>query len=105
MVSASGIMCRFAKNFRTSFVHPHRTPVEDLSIQRSHGGSGFSRLRHLDESDTTRLTRVSVHDDGDGFDRSMGSKSIPQLLLCHRDIKVPDKDVDNDLIPATDVPE
>ena len=56
---------------RASFVHSHRTPVKDLSVQRRDSGLGFRRLRHLDKSNTAGLARVPVHDDRDGFDGSM----------------------------------
>jgi hypothetical protein len=104
MISASRVTCWFAIEFRTSFVHRHRTPIEYLSIQCSDGSPRFSRLRHLDKSDTTGLARVSVHDDRDGFDGSMRCKNFSQLLLCYRDIKVPDKNVGHGFITAIDLP-
>jgi len=90
---------------RTSFVHPHRTAVERLSIQRSNSGPGFSRQRHLDKSDTAGLARVPVHDDHHAFDGSMGCKNFSQLLLRDRDIKVPDENVGHEFTPAIDLPE
>jgi hypothetical protein len=104
-IVALRIMCWFAMKLRPRFVHPHRTPIEQHSIQRSHSGLGFSRLRHLDKSDTAGLARVPVHDDRDSLDGSMCCKNFSQLLLCYRDIKVPDKNVGHEFIPATDLPE
>jgi hypothetical protein len=88
---------------RTSFIHRHRTPVDDLSIQCSHSGSGFGRLRHLDKGDTAGLARISVRNDRDSFDGSMYCKNFPQLLLSYRDAKVPDKNVGHKFIPAADI--
>jgi hypothetical protein len=105
MISASRITCWFAMKLRTSFVHPHRALIEQHSIERRNSGLGFSRLRHLDKSDTAGVTRVPVHDDRDGFDGSMCCKNFSQLLLCHREIEVPDKNVGHEFIPATDLPE
>ena len=95
----------FAMKLRTSFVHPHRTPVEQHSIQRSDSGLSFRRLRHLDKSDTAGLASIPVDDDRDGFDGSLCCKNFSQLLLCYRDIKVPDKKVGHGFIPITDIPD
>lgn len=105
MIAIIRIIGWFAMKLGTSFVHPHRTPVEQHSIQRRNRGLGFSRLRHLDKSDTARLARVPVHNDRDGLDGTMCGKNFPQLVLCYRDIKVPDKNVGHEFIPATDLPE
>lgn len=104
MISALRII-DFALQLRASFVHPHRPPVEQRSIQGSDGGLGFRRLRHLDKCDTAGLARIPVYDDGDSFDGAMAYKNLSQLLLGYRDIKVPDKNVDQEFIPATDLPE
>src|SRR5689334_5325890 len=93
MISAVRIVSWFAMELGTSLVHPHCTPIEYLTIQRNYGGVGFGCLRHFDKSDTARLARVPVHDDSDGFDGAMCCKSFAQLLLCYRDVKVPEKDV------------
>jgi len=90
---------------RTGFVHPHSTPVENLSIQRSDGSRGFSGLCHLNKSDTAGLARVPVHDERDGFDGSMDCKSFPQLLLGDRDIQVADKNVSHEFVAVADLPE
>jgi len=100
VISALRIMCWFAIKLRASFVHSHRTPVEHLSIQRSNRALGFSRLRHLDKSDTARLARVPVHDDRDGFDGSLCGKNLSQLRLGYRDIKVPDENIGHGFIPC-----
>jgi hypothetical protein len=105
MMSALRIIDWFAMKLRTSFVHPHRTPVEYRSIQRSNRGPGFRSLRHLDKSDTAGLARVPVDDDHDRLDGPMRCKNFSQPLLCYRDIKVPDKNVGHKFIPATDLPE
>jgi len=105
MISALSIICWFAMKLRTSFVDPHRTPIEQRSIQRSHCGRGFRRLRHLDKSDTPGRARVPVHDDRHGFDGSMCCKNFSQTLLCYRDVEVPDKNVGHEFIPATDLRE
>ncbi len=87
----------------TSFVHPDRTPVEQHSIQGSGCGFGSRGLRHLDKGDAAGLARVPVHHKGNGLHGSMGCKNFSQLLLCYRDIQVPDKNVGHEFIPATDV--
>jgi len=98
MISAPRIACEVAMKLRTSFVHSHRTPIEHLSNQRSNSGLGLRRLRHLDKSDTAWLTSIPVLDDRDGFDGSVFCKNFSQLLLCHRDIKVSDKNVGHEFI-------
>jgi hypothetical protein len=105
MISTLRITCWFAMRLRTSLVRPHRTPVEQHSIQRSNSGLGVSRSRHLNKSHTAGLARVPVHDKRDAFDGSMCGKNFSQPLLCHRDVKVADKNVGHELIPAIDVPE
>ena len=98
MISAPRIACEVAMKLRTSFVHSHRTPIEHLSIQRSNSALGLRRLRHLDKSDTAWLASIPVLDDRDGFDGSVFCKNFSQLLLCHRDIKVSDKNVGHEII-------
>jgi len=83
---------------RTSFVHSHRTPIDYLSIQRSNSTLGLRRLRHLDKGDTAWLASIPVLDDCDGFDGSVCCKNVSQLLLCHRHVKVSDKNVGHEFI-------
>lgn len=83
---------------RASFVYVHRTAVKHRSVQGRNGAQGFARLRHLHERDAPRFARISVLDDGDGFDGTMGCKQFPQLLLRHRNIQVSDKDVSHEFI-------
>ena len=96
MISALAIIGSFALKLGTGLVHFHLTPIEHRSIQRSDCGLGFRRPRHFDKSHAAGLARVPVHDDRDGFDGS----HLSQLLLGCRDIKVPDKNVDHNCIPA-----
>ena len=42
---------------RTGFVDSHRTPIEDLSMQRINTRLGFRCMCHLDKSDTVGLAR------------------------------------------------
>jgi len=83
---------------RASFVHAHRTTVKHRSMQCRNSALGFRRLRHLHEGDAAGFARIPVLDDGDGFDGSLGCKNFPQLLLRHRDIQVPDKNVSHEFI-------
>lgn len=83
---------------RSRFVHIHRTSVKHGSIQCRNSALGFRRLRHLHEGDAAGFARIPVLDDGDGFDGTVGCKQFPQLLLRHRDIQVPDKDVSHEFI-------
>lgn len=83
---------------RASFIHVHRTAVKHYSVQGRNGALGFGRLRHLHEGDAAGFARIPVLDDGDGFDGTVGCKQFPQLLLRHRDIQVPDKDVSHEFI-------
>lgn len=99
MISASKITCWFTPKLGTRFVHSHQAPVEDLSIQCSDGGLGFSPLRHFNKRNAARLARVPVYDERDGFDGSIHGKNVSQLLLCCRDIKVPDENVVHKFIP------
>jgi hypothetical protein len=105
VISAPRVTHRVDMKLRSSFVHSHRTPIEHRSVQRSDSGLGFRRLRHLDKSHTPGLARVPVHNDPDGFDDTMRCKSLSQLLLCYRDIQVPDTNVGHEFISATDLPE
>lgn len=98
MISAPRVVRRIAIKLRACFVHFHRAPIEHRSVQRSNSCLGFQRLRHLDESHTARFARIPVLDDRDGFDGSVGREDVSQLLLCHRDIDVPDKNVNHELI-------
>jgi hypothetical protein len=97
MISASRIKSCFRIKLRTSFVDPQRTPVEHLSIQHSNGGLGFSRLRHLDKRDAAGFASVPVYDERDSFDGSMSCKNFSQLLVCYRDVKVPDKNIGHEV--------
>lgn len=83
---------------RASFIHVHRTAVKHRSIQCRNGALGFGRLRHLHERDAPRFASIPILDDGDGFDGTVGCKQSSQLLLRHRDIQVPDKDVSHEFI-------
>jgi len=76
-----------------SLVHVHRTAVKRRSIQCRNSALGFGRLRHLHERDAARFACIPVLDDGDGFDGTVGCKQLSQLLLRHRDIQVPYKNV------------
>lgn len=67
-------------------------------MQRGNSCLRFRRLRHLDESNTARFARIPVLDDSDAFDGSVGREGIAQLLLCHRNIEIPDKEVSHELI-------
>jgi len=99
MLSAPRITSWFAKKLRPGFVHSHGTAVQDLSIQSCDSAFSLSRICHLDKSDPTRLARVPVHDDPDGFDGSVCAENLLQLLLRGGDIEVSDKNVDHELIP------
>jgi hypothetical protein len=91
--------------FRTSSVHSHRTSIEHLSIQVGNCCFGFRLLCHLDEGDTAWLASIPVLDNRDSFDASMGCKKFSQLLLCHRDIEVPDKNISHEFILRLTSPE
>jgi len=81
-----------------SFVYVHRAAVKHRSLQCRNGALGLSRVRHLHERDAPRFGRIPVLDDGDGFDCSVGCKNVSQLLLRHRHIQVPDKNVSHKFI-------
>ena len=98
VISDPRIACRIAMKLRTSFVHTHRTLVEHLSIQRSNCSLGFGRMCHFDKRDTTWLASIPILDDRDAFHGSVCCKNFPELLLCHRDVKVPDKNVGHEVI-------
>ena len=98
MISAVRISYRISMKLRASFVHVHRTTVKHRSIQCRNSGFGFRRLGHLHEGDAPRFARIPVLDDRDRFDRTVGCKQFPQLLLRHRDIQVSDKNVSQKFI-------
>ena len=83
---------------RASFAHPHRTPVQHGSIECCDSALGFRRLRHFHEGYAARFARIPVVDDGDAVDAAVDCKKVAQLLLRHRDIEIPDKDVGHELI-------
>lgn len=105
VISDPRIVYRIAVKFGTSFVHTYRTTVEYLSIKGCNGSLGFRRMRHLNKCNTARLTSIPVLDDGDGFYGPVCCKHFSELLLCHRDVKVPNKNVGHKLIAATDLAE
>jgi len=78
---------------RASFVHVHRTTVKHRSVECRNSALGFRRLRHFYESDAAGFARVPVFDDRDALHGSVNCKQLPQLLLRHRDIQVPHKNV------------
>jgi hypothetical protein len=101
MMPWSGIARRIAIKLGASFVHSQGTSVEHCSMQRSDSCLRFRRLRHLDESNPAWFTRISVLEEGDRFNGAECREGISQLLLCHRDIEVSDKDISHKLILST----
>lgn len=89
---------------RASFIHVHPTAAKHGSIQCRNCALGFGCLHHLHECDAAGFARIPVLDDGDGFDGTVGCKQFSQLLLRHRDIQVPDKDVSHEFILLIDCP-
>ena len=83
---------------RASFVHVHWTAVKHRSVECRNSALGFRRVRHLHEGYAAGFARIPVFDDHDRFDGTMGRKQFPQLLLCHRDMQVSDKDVSHEFI-------
>ena len=104
MISAAGIACRIGLNLRSRFVHGHGTAVEHRSVQGRNGAQRFGRLRHLHERDAPRFARIPVFDDRDALDGSVNCKQLPQLLLRHRDIQVPHKNVSHKVHSLLDLP-
>ena len=93
MISAPRIAYWILRKSRASLVHVHSAAIKHRSIQCRNGALGFRHLRHLHESDATGFARIPVFHHRNGFDGSMGCKKFTQLLLRHRDIQVPDKNV------------
>jgi hypothetical protein len=85
---------------RASFVHVHRTTIKYRFVECRNSAPGFRRLCHLHEGEAAGFARIPVLDDRDGFDGAVGCKQFPQLLLRHRDIQVPDKDVGHEFISS-----
>ena len=100
MIPSIGIAHWIPMKLRASFVHVHRTTVKHRSVECRNSALGFRRFRHLYESDATRFARIPVLYDGDAFDGTVDCKQFPQLLLGHRDIQVPDKNVSHEFISS-----
>ena len=98
MIPAARVLHRISIKLRASFIHFHRAAVKGCSIQCRNSAVGFSLLSHFHEGDASGFARIPVLNDRNGFDTSVGDKKVPQLLLCHREIQVPDKDVSHEFI-------
>src|SRR5215470_19039443 len=54
------------------FVHLKRTALQLAAVQLGNGLLGLARRAHLDERESTRASRVAIHDDRGGFAGSDG---------------------------------
>ena len=98
MISAPRIAHCISMKLRARFVHADRTAVKHGSIQCRNSALRVRRLHHLHEGDAAGFARIPVLDDRDGFDGPVRYKKISQLLLRHRNIQVPNKDVSHEFI-------
>jgi hypothetical protein len=67
----------------TSFVDGERSPVRFFAVQGVNGRLGLIIIAHLDKAEAFRATRVSVHDDLGGLDRTMRRKHVFQIGVRH----------------------
>jgi hypothetical protein len=58
---------------------------------------GVRRIRHLDKSETARLGRVSVLDDGNRLNRSVGREENSQLRFRGTQIQISNENVGHSL--------
>ncbi len=105
VISARRIARGIAMQLRTSFVHCHRTAIQNRSVQRSNSRLSFSGLRHLHKSEAARFAGVAVFDDGNGLNRSVRCEQRPQLLLGRVAIQVPHENVRHNLTLPLMLPE
>ena len=83
---------------RASFVHVDRAAVHHRSIECSNRTLGFRCLCHFKEGDAARFARIPVFDNADSFDAAVDAEKLAQLLLRHRDVQVPNKNISHEII-------
>lgn len=105
VISARRIARGIAMQLRTSFVHCHRTAIQNRSVQRSNSRLTFSDLCHLHESEAARFAGVAVLDDCDGLNRTVRCEQTSQLLLGRVAIQVPHENVRHNLTLLLMLPE
>ena len=57
-----------AGGFRTSFIHVHRTAVQLHAVQLGNRVLRFIRVRHFDEGEAARLSRIAIRNNIDAID-------------------------------------
>src|SRR5271168_3291668 len=62
------------------FVHLERTALKVLAIERLHGARRI-RVRHFDESEPARATRITVSDEGQRLDGAVRSEQCTNRVF------------------------
>jgi hypothetical protein len=57
-----------ASRFRTSFVHVHRTAMQLCAVQLGNRVLRFCGVRHFDEGEAARLSRIAIRNNVDTLD-------------------------------------
>src|SRR5690606_23079264 len=78
---------------RPSLVDAQSAPADVLAVQLSDSRLRFFLVRHLDEAETARSTRLPIHQDLDGGHFAIRCERIAKLALAHAIGKIADVNI------------
>src|SRR6185436_9294612 len=68
---------------RPRFVDAQRPAADVFAIELRDGRLGFALVRHLDETETARAARLTIHEDLDGRNFAKRTEGIAKLVFAH----------------------
>src|SRR5579871_5230968 len=79
--------------FRTRFVDIERAPVQILTVETVDRIIGFGIVRHFDERETTRLTRITIPDDVDIIHATVRLERRAECVFGGPEAEITDKNI------------
>ena len=65
------------------FVDAQRASADVFAVELRNGRFRFALVRHLDETETARASRLSIHEDLDGRNFTKCTEGIAKLVFAH----------------------
>src|SRR5262245_63933597 len=65
------------------FVDAQRPSAEVFAVELCYGRFGFALVRHLDEAEPARASRLAIHEDLDGRNCTKRTEGIAKLVFAH----------------------
>src|SRR6185503_13354675 len=86
------------------FVDAQRASADVFAVELRNGRFGFALVRHLDETETARASRLSIHEDLDGRNLAKRTEGIAKLVFAHLVRQISNVDIHHSRLSRRCVP-